>query len=318
MPDQHQSVPITPFHNIASEDNAEVNGATLENAYTVNGVVPEVIEETAPLSPEERQELGQLEEKIDFGLKAYHEAGLALQQILQKKLYREFHPSFYAYCEKRWGIARSRAYQLMEAAQVVDNLRKAAIREATEAIGMPSETIVEKPEEKLSTIRGQQNFTILPDNEWQARELTKLPPEKQPEVWARALETAPNGKMTAAFLKEVVKAEIEPDPEWESIREMRAEDPRLRYMNPHLVVGEKLKEVREDRDISQEELILRVNKQLMLVGAIQLPICQSAISVIENGKRSLSLLEALATAQVLGISVYEFSPWRDLQKKSMA
>lgn len=289
MPDQHQSVPITPFHNIASEDNAEVDGATLENAYTVNGVVPEVIEETAPLSPEERQELGQLEEKIDFGLKAYHEAGLALQQILKKRLYREFHPSFFAYCEKRWGISRRKAYYLIQAAKVVEN---------------------------LCTIGAPQNFTILPENERQARELVGLPAQKQPEIWKKVVETAPEGKITTEFIKQVVKSETAPSPEWESIREMRAEDPRLRYMNPHLVVGEKLKETREDRDISQEELILRVNKQLMLVGAIQLPLCQSAISVIENGKRSLSLLEALATAQVLGISVYEFSPWRELQKKN--
>lgn len=39
---------------------------------------------------------------------------------------------------------------------------------------------------------------ILPESERQARPLTRLDPVEQPVIWQRAVETAPNGKVTAA------------------------------------------------------------------------------------------------------------------------
>ena len=43
----------------------------------------------------------------------------------------------------------------------------------------------------------------IPRTESQARPLTSLPPEAQPVVWQRAVETAPNGKVTAKHVEEV-------------------------------------------------------------------------------------------------------------------
>ena len=44
----------------------------------------------------------------------------------------------------------------------------------------------------------------LPISEYQARPLTSLSPEAQREVWERAVETAPDGKITAAHVQSVV------------------------------------------------------------------------------------------------------------------
>lgn len=44
------------------------------------------------------------------------ECGEALMEIRDKRLYRETHGTFEAYCEEKWNLKRRRAYQLMEAA----------------------------------------------------------------------------------------------------------------------------------------------------------------------------------------------------------
>ena len=45
------------------------------------------------------------------------------------------------------------------------------------------------------------NCLQIPATESQARPLTALPPDAQREVWAAAVETAPNGKVTAAHVQ---------------------------------------------------------------------------------------------------------------------
>ena len=43
----------------------------------------------------------------------------------------------------------------------------------------------------------------IPENERQARPLTKLDPEQQVEAWQKVVETAPDGKVTAKHVKKV-------------------------------------------------------------------------------------------------------------------
>lgn len=47
---------------------------------------------------------------------------------------------------------------------------------------------------------------MLPTNERQVRPLTQIAPEQQPEVWQRIVETAPNGKVTAAHVEQVTQS----------------------------------------------------------------------------------------------------------------
>lgn len=124
--------------------------------------------------------LTQQEAIIERGLQTFYEVGIALLTIRDQRLYRQAHASFEDYCHERWGLSRPRAYQLIEAAAVRANVS----------------TIVD----------------ILPANEAQARPLTSLPPQRQAEVWQEAVETAPEGKITAAHVARTVERMTAPPP----------------------------------------------------------------------------------------------------------
>lgn len=133
-----------------------------------------------PLTPIEKEQLEDYEATITRGLNTFYEVGAALVAIKTQKLYRAEYRTFEEYCTEKWHIGHSRAYQLIEAAAIKENLS----------------TMVD----------------ILPENERQVRELKGLEPDQQRQVWAKAVDTAPNGKITAQHIKDVRQAEI-PMPE---------------------------------------------------------------------------------------------------------
>ena len=127
----------------------------------------EVMDLTIP----EKQKLQQLESVIERGMKSFCAVGLALLEIRDGRLYRDSHRTFDDYCRERWGMSKPRATQFIQASQIVENLV----------------TIV-----------------TIPANEAQARPLTRLEPEQQRAVWQEAVETAPDGRMTAMHVERVV------------------------------------------------------------------------------------------------------------------
>jgi hypothetical protein len=127
---------------------------------------------TDRLDAGERARLEQLESLIAQGLDIFCPVGKALDEICDKRLYRETHKSFEAYCRDKWRIARPRAYQFINAAQVVEN---------------------------LSAIGAQ-----IPTNERQVRPLTGLPRAAQVEIWQKAVALAPNGIPTGAAVQRLV------------------------------------------------------------------------------------------------------------------
>lgn len=120
-------------------------------------------------------ELEQLENVIKKNIGAFYEVGRALMEIRDKGLYRDVlgFATFDEYCKSRWDLNRAYAYRLIGSAQVVD---------AVSPIGIQS-----------------------PGNERQTRPLAKLEPDQQREAWQKAVETAPEGKVTAAHVSKVVK-----------------------------------------------------------------------------------------------------------------
>ena len=128
------------------------------------------------LTTTEQASLERYERVIEKGLASFYEVGSALLTIRDSRLYRGTHGTFEGYCQDRWQMSRPRAYQLIEAAKVKDNLS----------------TIVD-----------------IPVTESQARPLTSLPPDKQSEAWQQAVDTAPDGKVTAAHVASVVKGMTE-------------------------------------------------------------------------------------------------------------
>ena len=73
----------------------------------------------APLTVEEESDRNSLERKVE---RAFYEAGMALMQLRDRRLYRTTHPTFEDYCRDRFNYTRRRPYQLIEAAIVYDNL----------------------------------------------------------------------------------------------------------------------------------------------------------------------------------------------------
>jgi hypothetical protein len=120
------------------------------------------------------QTLEHYEQIIAQGIKTFVQVGQALLAIRDQRLYRQSHDTFEDYLRQRWDLGQSRAYQLMDAAGVVTNLK--------------SSTTVE-----------------LPANESQTRPLAALPPEQQREVWQQAVETAPPTGITAKHVQATVK-----------------------------------------------------------------------------------------------------------------
>ncbi|HEY6723811.1 MAG TPA: hypothetical protein VI197_07255 [Polyangiaceae bacterium] len=84
--------------------------------------------------------------------RVFVDVGRALTRIRDAKLYAEEFGTFEAYCRERWGMSKTHANRLIASADVAANVTP---------IG------------------------VIP-NEAQARELAKLPTEKQPEAWAKA------------------------------------------------------------------------------------------------------------------------------------
>ncbi|WP_026104476.1 hypothetical protein [Anabaena sp. PCC 7108] len=130
-------------------------------------------------------ELGRLEDRIEKGLRAFWDIGQSLGQIRDKQLYRQSYKTFDEYCLNRWEMSRRSAYRLIQAALVYENVTRGS-------------------QSFVNVTHGSQN-QILPTNERQIRPLVTLPPEKQREAWAKAVSTAPNGKVTADHVAQVAR-----------------------------------------------------------------------------------------------------------------
>lgn len=114
--------------------------------------------------------LPELEEVIERGT---FEVGSALTSIQLRKLYKADHKTFEDYCMKRWGFTQQHATRLIRATRIVENLQ-------SEPIGS------------------------LPKTESQVRPLSQLPTMQQAKAWREAVNTAPNGHVTAKHVQEVV------------------------------------------------------------------------------------------------------------------
>ena len=110
------------------------------------------------LNIEERNELERCEVVIKQGLKTFVEVGQALMLIRDKRLYRAEFGTFKEYCSQKWNMLDRNARRLIDAAQVFDNIESGPMG------------------------------PHLPQNERQARPLTKLEPELQAEAWQKTVE----------------------------------------------------------------------------------------------------------------------------------
>jgi len=139
----------------------------------------------------EAVQLSTLERIIEKGLSSFYEVGNALMTIRDARLYRDSHPTFEVYCKERWRMTKVHAYRLIHSA---------------EASGAITES----------------NPRVTPSSERQLRPLAALPKEQQATAWKEAVETAPEGKVTAKHVQEVV----------EKIEERKAKKRLPKYKEP--------------------------------------------------------------------------------------
>ena len=143
----------------------------------------EVVEE---LTEEELADRHRLELKVE---RAFFEAGLALRELRDKRLYKNTHRTFEEYCQNRFGFNRTSAHYKIGAAQVFETL-----------FTFSKQSEPEEVSKQMFTFSKQ----ILPTKETQVRPLIKLEPEEQLQVWQRSVEAA-GGKVPTERL---VKAEV--------------------------------------------------------------------------------------------------------------
>lgn len=132
------------------------------------------------MTKQERKDYARLRKAIHAGVadmaKRSFEVGEALLEIQGRKLYRAEHKTFQKYCEVELEIARSRAYELLKAAEVKRELSATA------------------------------DIVTLPANERQIRPLTTLKTaDLRVAAWSRALGFAGTKPVSEADVRKAVK-----------------------------------------------------------------------------------------------------------------
>ena len=145
------------------------------------------------LTEQEAAERQRLELKVE---RAFYEAGVALRELRDRRLYRSTHRTFEEYCYERFGYTRRRPYQLIEAAIVFENLCTAGTQDQEQ------DDLCTNGTQKNSLTADRQ---VLPTSERQVRDLLKLAPAKQQEAWQQAVAAA-DGKVPSS---RVVKGIVE-------------------------------------------------------------------------------------------------------------
>jgi len=173
--------------NCTNEDISLQDNAASATITVASVEVPELTEE-------EQSDRLHLERKVE---RAFFEAGKALIELRDRRLYRSTHPTFEEYCKERFGFERRHPYRLIEAAGVVDNLIKMC----------PNWTHFEIDDDPATVHSDQRQ--ILPTSEGQVRPLTKLEPQEQQEVWLTAVEVAGGKVPTGRIVKDVVQRIME-------------------------------------------------------------------------------------------------------------
>lgn len=127
------------------------------------------------LALRQQSELESRETIVADGLRTFVDVGRALMEIRDKRLYKEHFQTFESYCRKRWSFTKTYANQQIAAACAVDGLATIAVK---------------------------------PDRESQVRPLLKLHESDRAKVWEMAVETAPDGKVTARHVARVVREQL--------------------------------------------------------------------------------------------------------------
>ena len=155
-----------------------------------------------PLTLDEENERIHLERQVE---RAFYQAGLALQLLRDKKLYRSTHNTFQEYCQDRFGFTKRSAYYLIDAVQIVDNLQK-------------SEPMVH----------------IMPTSERQCRALKSLKPSQQQEAWNKAVAQAKGKVPSSRIVRDVVNQIKNQDTQAKNNHQLKSKIKFIPLKNPSI------------------------------------------------------------------------------------
>ena len=158
-----------------------------EDSETVAETVATKVVLPEELTPEEERERLRLERQVE---RSIFQAGRALKELRDQRLYRSSHKTFEEYCRDRFGFTRMAASYKISAAVIVDNLS---------TIGLQNQEDLEDAE--MSTI----GLQILPTSERQVRPLVGLEPEVQRYCWQQAVAKAGSKVPSGRIVKDVVQ-----------------------------------------------------------------------------------------------------------------
>jgi hypothetical protein len=161
---------------VKTDSKASVSPAedTFNPEYPATATITVTAVEVPELTEAEERDRLHLERRVE---RAFFEAGKALAELRDRRLYRSTHKTFEEYCRDRFGHSRRQSYLLMDAAIVFENL-----------------------EQKCDQIDH-----ILPTAEGQVRPLTKLEPQQQQQAWQLSVEQAGGKVPTGKIVKDVVQ-----------------------------------------------------------------------------------------------------------------
>ena len=168
-------------NDLAEEDISPQENPALATIDVTAVEIPELTEQ-------EQSDRLHLERKVE---RAFFEAGKALTELRDRRLYRSTHKTFEEYCRDRFGHSRQQSNYLIAAAGVYENLTTIGCQNVAN--------------ENLTTNGSQ----ILPTSERQVRPMTKLEPQEQQEVWLRAVQLAGGKVPTGRIVKDVVQLIME-------------------------------------------------------------------------------------------------------------
>ncbi len=171
-----------------------------------------------PLTLDEENERLHLERQVE---RAFYQAGLALQLLRDKKLYRSTHNTFQEYCQERFGFTKRSAYYLIDAVQIVDNLQK-------------SEPLVH----------------IMPTSERQCRALKSLKPSQQQEAWNKAVAQAKGKVPSSRIVRDVVNQIKNQDTQPKNNHQLKSKIKFIPLKNPS--IGQRVRICSEHPLFAQE------------------------------------------------------------------
>ena len=153
-----------------------------ESESSAADTVVVTVDVLSELTEDEAVERHFLELKIE---RAFYEAGCALRELRDRRLYRSTHKKFEEYCRDRFNYSRDAAYLKIAAAIVYDNIQK------------------------FLPTNGRQ--IPMPTNERQLRDLAKanFEPEVQAAAWLQGVEKAggkvPSGNIVKGIVERLKK-----------------------------------------------------------------------------------------------------------------